>query len=316
MLFPFADIRVLRHQPTNEIPIESNGSFSCIEDAILFSPDIAVVSNPAPYHVSTAKRLAANGVHLLIEKPLTTSIDEVPELLAICERCRVVLLTGYNLRFLPSLQKFKETLISGIIGEILSVRSEIGQYLPDWRPGTDYRKGVSARRDLGGGALFELSHEIDYLRWIFGEVKWVIATQSKQSKLDIDVDDTCHLILTLNSPLSTTELIASVNLDMIRRDATRRCTAIGEDGSLSWDGLTGEVMLYKSGQEKWLSIYENKNERDASYRAEWENFIACVTGTGSPIVSGLDGLKTLEVLMACRHSATLGSRVPVVSGKN
>ena len=82
-------------------------------------------------------------------------------------------MTAYNLRFLPSLQAYRERIQFGVIGKVLSVRCEIGQYLPSWRPGSDYRQAVSASRALGGGALLELSHEIDYLRWIFGEVAWV-----------------------------------------------------------------------------------------------------------------------------------------------
>ena len=63
-----------------------------------------------------------------------------------------------------------------IVGKILSVRCEVGQFLPSWRPNIDYRESVSARKALGGGALLELSHEIDYLMWIFGDIDWVKAT--------------------------------------------------------------------------------------------------------------------------------------------
>ena len=80
---------------------------------------------------------------------------------------------GYNLRCFPSLSRFRDLIHEDLFGKPLSVRCEIGQYLPDWRPTSDYRAGVSARSDLGGGALMELSHEIDYLSWIFGDVEWV-----------------------------------------------------------------------------------------------------------------------------------------------
>jgi predicted dehydrogenase len=180
-LLPNADIRVLRHQHTSDIPENSNGCFFNIEDAVHFKPQIAVVAGPAPFHIDIAEALAFAGTHLLIEKPLSSSLDNVAKLLETCRKQRVILLTGYNLRFLPSLQKFRELLSEGILGELLSVRCEVGQYLPSWRPDDDYRIGVSARRDLGGGVLLELSHELDYLRWIFGEVEWVSAILSKQS---------------------------------------------------------------------------------------------------------------------------------------
>ena len=106
----------------------------------------------------------------------------------LAKKAKTVLAIGYNLRFLSSLQKFKSILDDKIIGDVWSVRSEVGQFLPSWRPNSDYRKGVSAQYALGGGVLLELSHDIDYLRWIFGEVAWVQAVLAQQSDLEIDVE--------------------------------------------------------------------------------------------------------------------------------
>jgi predicted dehydrogenase len=75
--------------------------------------------------------------------------------------------------FLPSLIEFKRQIFSEKLGKIYSIRAEIGQYLPGWRPESDYRICVSVQQKLGGGVLLELSHEIDYLSWIFGRVDWV-----------------------------------------------------------------------------------------------------------------------------------------------
>ena len=102
-LLPNADIRVLRHQVTGEVPEFSNGCFFSIEEAITFAPQIAVIANPAPFHIATAQALANVGVNLLIEKPLSDSLNGVRQLLKTCEKNSIVLLTGYNLRFLPSL---------------------------------------------------------------------------------------------------------------------------------------------------------------------------------------------------------------------
>ena len=100
-------------------------------------------------------------------------LDGVDDLLGTVRARGVICQVGYNLRYLPSLSRFRDLINEGLVGGPLSVRCEIGQYLPNWRPDTDYRTGVTARSDLGGGVLLELSHEIDYLRWIFGEVEWV-----------------------------------------------------------------------------------------------------------------------------------------------
>jgi predicted dehydrogenase len=301
-LLPNADIRVLRHQVDIEVPEHSNGIFFTIDEALTFAPQMAVIASPAPFHINTALVLAELGVHLLVEKPLSTSLSGVTELLEVCERKRVVLLIGYNLRFLPSLQRYRDLLDENAIGKVLSVRSEIGQYLPSWRPSSDYRKGVSARKELGGGALLELSHELDYLRWIFGEIDWVKSTLSRQSHLEINVEDTAHLVLGFSPAVDGHQLIGTVDMDFIRHDTTRLCTAIGEKGSLRWNGLTGEVSIYEVGSNAWRELSRLPHQIDDSYIAEWKNFIDCVTEQKSPLISGDDGLKVLQIIEAVRSS--------------
>jgi predicted dehydrogenase len=308
-LLPNADIRVLRHQATNEVPEYSNGSFSSIEESIAFAPQIAVIASPATFHIGTAQALAEVGVHLLIEKPLSASLSGVMQLLETCQNQSVVLLTGYNLRFLPSLQRYRDLLGEGVVGKVLSVRCEIGQYLPSWRLDSDYRQGVSARHELGGGVLLELSHELDYLRWIFGEVDWLKASLSRQSSLEIDVEDTAHLTLGFESALDGYQLIGAVNLDFVRHDTTRLCTAIGEKGSLRWNGLTGEVLFYGVGRKEWELMFSHQHHRDDSYMAEWKNFIECVNTHKIPLITGEDGLKVLQIIEAARHSAKSGGQM-------
>lgn len=311
-LLPNADIRVLRHQRCNHIPEYSNGCFFNIEEALAFSPQISVVSNPAPFHIATAEILAAAGVHLLIEKPLSHSFTcSVAKLVKTCKENNVILAVGYNLRFLQSLQYFRKLIHEGNLGKILSVRCEVGQYLPSWRADKDYRQGVTANKNLGGGALLELSHEIDYLRWIFGEVEWVMSTLTRQSDLDIDVEDSAHLILGFAPYAKGRQLIGTLNLDLIRQDTTRSCVAIGENGTLRWDGLTGKVSVYREGANEWCTVYANQHQRDETYQAQWLHFLECVTGAAEPIISGNDGLKVLEIIQAARCSAESGGRVNI-----
>lgn len=311
-LLPDADIRVLRHQLTNEIPEYSNGCFFDIEEAINFLPQIAVIANPAPFHIAAAQALSENGIHLLVEKPLSSSLDGVAKLIATCKKYDVTLVIGYNLRFSSSLNCFRDLLDEGIVGKILSVRCEIGQYLPSWRPNDDYRKGVSARNELGGGVLLELSHELDYLHWIFGAIEWVNATLSRQSDLDINVEDTAHITLGFLPKSNLHQLIGIVNLDFIRHDTTRICTAIGDKGSLRWNGLSGEVDIFKSKEKDWTNLINKKELRDESYYAEWSNFIECVLEKKSPIVKGEDGLEVLELIEAIKKSASSGQRAFLV----
>lgn len=314
-LLPNADIRILRHQKCASIPEHANGCFSILEQAIDFAPQIAVIASPATFHMSAAQPLAQAGVHLLVEKPLSASLDGVPQLLETCREQGIVLLTGYNLRFLPSLQRFRELLSENAIGRVLSVRCEIGQYLPSWRPDTDYRQGVSARQELGGGALLELSHELDYLRWIFGELNWVKATLSRQSNLEIDVEDSAHLILGFAPAADGHQLVGTVSLDFIRHDTTRLCTAIGENGSLRWNGLTGMVEQFEAGTEEWRPLFCHRHQRDDSYLAEWRHFLSCVNEQQTPLITGEDGLKVLQIIDAARRSSESGSKAQLTKNK-
>ena len=310
-LLPDADIRVLRHQECESTPEYANGCFSNLEQAIDFAPQIAVISSPATFHLSVAQSLGRAGVHLLVEKPLSSSINGIPLFLDSCREQGVVMLTGYNLRFLPSLQRFRSLLSENLIGKVLSVRCEVGQYLPSWRPDTDYRQGVSARLELGGGALLELSHELDYLRWIFGEVDWVKATLSRQSNLEINVEDTAHLILGFLPKEDGRRLIGTVNMDFVRHDATRICMAIGENGSLSWNGLTGVIEHLEGGLNEWCEIFRYQHQHDDSYLAEWRHFLACIGEQIPPLISGEDGLKVLQIIEAARQASKSGSQVRV-----
>lgn len=301
-LMPEADIRVMRHLTINEVPEYANGCFFNIEDSIAFKPQIAVIASPAPFHISAAQSLADAGINLLIEKPLSVSLSGISQLIATCKKNGVVLSVGYNLRFLASLQSYRKFLAEGIIGKVLSVRCEIGQHLPSWRMGSDYRNGVSARHDLGGGVLLELSHELDYLRWIFGEVEWVQARLSRQSNLEIDVEDTAHLILGFMASSDQHHLVGMVNLDFIRHDPTRSCIAIGEKGSLRWNGLTGQVCVYIAGSSEWRELFRNPGKQDESYIAEWLDILKSISEKKTPVITGEDGLKVMEIIEAVRKS--------------
>ncbi len=315
-LLPAADIRVLRHQADDFVPEYANGCFHDLASALAFAPQLAVLANPAPFHLPVALPLAEQGVHLLIEKPLSDSAADISRLIEVCQRRQCVLMTGYNLRFLPSLARFRNLVRSGeMAGKIISVRCEIGQYLPSWRPGADYRKGVSACKALGGGALLELSHEIDYLCWIFGQVAWVKATLLRQSNLDIDVEDSAHLLLGFEPAADGHQLVASLNMDFIRHDTTRSCVAIGSEGSLRWNALTGCVDFFARGAANWQTIYSHAPQRDESYLAEWLHLMKLVEHRGTPLVSGEDGLMVMEVIDAARRASESCRPEPIIPGK-
>jgi len=124
-------------------------------------PEYVVVANPTSRHLETITALASAGFagKVLVEKPLfgrsRTFIETPFSQFAV----------AYNLRFHPVVQRLRELLLGEVI---ISAQAYVGQYLPDWRPASDYRQSYSASAAQGGGALRDLSHELDYLAWIFG----------------------------------------------------------------------------------------------------------------------------------------------------
>jgi predicted dehydrogenase len=312
-LLPNAEIKVFRHNVSDDIPEFSNGNLWSIDEVMSFSPELAVIANPATFHIEIAKTLAERGTHLLIEKPISDSVKDVSGLIDLCKSMGIVLSTGYDLRFSPSLRFFRQLLISGEIGEVLSVRSEVGQYLPKWRPSKDYRETVSAQKKLGGGVLLELSHEIDYIRWIFGEVAWVKATLSQQSALEIDVEDTAMITLGLKHSVSKKIILCSLNMDFIRRDHTRTCTAIGATGTLLWDGVNGEVHSYTEDKPNPTLLFSHPPIRDETILSEWEDFLVSIRKNRSPQVTGIDGLKVMQIVEAVRESSRTGVKVQLAN---
>lgn len=297
-LCPLGDATVLRHRKSHYIDAEALADqvVYSLDEAIGIKPDIAFITSPAPFHIPVAIALAQHNVHLFIEKPISNELVGVNELIDICKRQSLTLMVGYNLRFNSTLQALKQALIDGRIGRPLSLRSEVGQYLPDWRPECDYRQSVSARSDLGGGVVLELSHEIDYARWLMGEVEAVYGSLVRISELEIDVEDTAEIILHFQSGA-----IGNVHLDMIQRQPVRNCRISGTEGTLYWDGIANRAWMYsvKQGEQTLAFTTTNRNEM---YLAEMSYFLDCVAGRTGPAVTGEEGRRVLEIALAIKQS--------------
>ena len=311
-LFPEAKIQILRQDETRAKNSLGITEISSLDEAIRFLPEIVVICNPASEHINTALKFVDSGANIFIEKPISHSTKEIIQLISALKATNGFLIVGYNLRYLKSLQAFRRHLREGLIGKPLSVRCEVGQYLPSWRPKKDSRDSVSAKRELGGGVLLELSHEIDYLRWIFGEVDWVRATLLRQSELEIDVEDTVHLTLGFENRTTDRQLIASLNMDFIRHDTTRTCTVIGDRGSLRWDGILGEVSFFQAEKKSWETLFNNDNGIEETYILEWQELIRAIEQNMSPAVTGEDGLRVVEIIEAARLSAESGIQTAVI----
>ena len=270
--------------------------------AIAWAPDLAVVASPAPLHLDHAGLLLDAGISVLIEKPLSDSLDRVRAAAPILARHRDRIEVAYNLRFLSSARRMKTLIDEACVGRILGLRIDVGQYLPDWRPQADYRRQVSANRSLGGGVLLELSHELDYLTWLFGRFDQVFCVSSNSGELEIDVEDRADILLSRNG------LTAQVHLDFLQRRASRGCKVIGSTGTLHWNLIANSISLDgPEGEEVLFS--DPAVDRNEMYVEQLRGFIEVADGRAAPRITLDDGLAVLDMIEAMRESAATGRQV-------
>jgi predicted dehydrogenase len=280
-----------------------------VDDVLTFAPDAVIVTGPSTTRTDVLNRLAGLDVPVFIEKPLAHTLRDAASVLNILgpvvERSQL----GYNLRFSESLIAFRDFVRGGRFGRVLRFSAETAQYLPDWRPGRDYRDTVSAQAGLGGGVLLELSHELDYLRWIFGEWDWVSAWTGTTSSLEIDVEDTALVTIGIEGDQAATQLVGQLSLDFVRRDKTRTVTAVCEGGTIRWDGIAGMVEVYDPSLSTWSTLMTDSGSQSTD-EAQWASFLSVVEQQTAPAVSVADGVAVLRAVEAIRQShEQAGARV-------
>lgn len=142
--------------------------YATLDEALARRPDIAFVCNPTRLHLAAAQRIAEADCHLFLEKPISDTLDGVDELARTVRDRGLITVVGCQLRFHPLLRRVHAVLREGALGGVTAARIACGEYLPGWHPYEDYRTTYAARRDLGGGVILTLIHELDYAYWLFG----------------------------------------------------------------------------------------------------------------------------------------------------
>ena len=269
--------------------------FSSLAEALAWQPQAAIVASPAPFHGAQAAELAAAGVALLIEKPLGTGEEPLAAWLPLQSAAGqgLPVVVGYVLRHDPALPLLQAWLAAGRIGTPVSAHARCGSWLPDWRPGSDYRQGVSARRELGGGVLLELSHDLDLLRTLLGSLTVTAADLSCSGLLEIDVEDRALLALQ-----TATGMPVSLQLDFCTQPPARSLVVRGSEGEIRWDLIRGCLSwMDRQGVLHQEPFSHGAEER---YRRQLQHFLACCRGEAEPLVSVEDGLAVLELVRQAR----------------
>lgn len=272
--------------------------YQSFEEALSAEPLLAIVASPAPFHVAQAAMLLQAGIPVLIEKPLSDSLESFAVAADVMYANSEKIEVAYNLRFMPSAIHLKALLEKRTLGRIHHVSIDVGQYLPDWRPATDYRENVSARKVLGGGVLLELSHELDYLTWLFGTFDSVYCVASNSGTLEVDVEDSAYAILSREDGL-----VASLHMDFLQRAPSRTCKIVGESGTLIWNLLRNSISLHTAQEGEKILFSDPDYNRNNMYLDELSRFVKVVAGELQPEVDVYQALNTLRLVEALKHSS-------------
>ncbi|MEZ5757445.1 MAG: Gfo/Idh/MocA family oxidoreductase [Emcibacteraceae bacterium] len=298
-LYPESIITVVRRSLKNTVPCEdlADNIVNSIDRAIKISkPYACIIASPAPFHVQDALKFIEIGCPVLIEKPLSNQVSGVSDLIVQAMNNNTICMVAYVMRFLPTMDRIKEIINTKRYGEVITATISAGQYLPNWRPELDYRNTVSAQKKLGGGALLELSHEIDYMNYLFGMPSRVNAIVSSTNRLEIDVEDSVDCILEYASGHCL-----SLHLDFLQKMPTRFCEISFEQAHLRWEINKGHLYLENSNHEKYIEEVPLIN--NDTYISETEYFFECIAKSEKPSVGLKEGHDVLMLIEAMSISS-------------
>ena len=246
--------------------------------------DVIFITNPTELHLETLKQFCDKGKHFFIEKPVV-SHNQISLAKQVLLKNNSIYYVACPLRYNAVIQYIKKNVC---IDNVISVRSISSSYLPDWRPGQDYRQTYSAHKKLGGGVSIDLIHEWDYLTYIFGWPKHIKSFIGKISDLEIDSDDYAIYIAEFD------KRIAELHLDYFGRKTIREIQLFTKDDPIIGDIANNKITFLTTGKG-----IEFKEERDDFQRRELEHFLDMVQ-EDVPTENGYEhGIKVLELTQGC-----------------
>lgn len=216
-------------------------------DGIPCQYDAVFITNPTAAHYETIQRFASAAAAMFIEKPVfdhpnvNVNALELPQ--------DGIYYVACPLRYHPVLQYVREHIPCR---EAYAVQAICSSYLPDWRPGTDYRLCYSAHQNMGGGVDIDLIHEWDYLTWLFGSVKQGFAIREQISNLEID---SCDIAVYL---AKTENTVLELHLDYFGRKNIRQIRIFLPEDTIDCDLLAGTIHWQTSG--KHLDLDSRRND--------------------------------------------------------
>ena len=270
-----------------------------IGEGVAATPDCAVIASPTAKHGEALIPLLQAGVPLYVEKPVVMTAAEVTRARELLKKAKSpVTFTGCNLRYLPSLRRLQAEIAAGTIGTPVRASLQAGQWLPDWRPGRDYRQTYSAKSSEGGGVVLDLIHEIDAARWLFGDFEQVLALGGKRSRLEIDAEDVACILLGRRGAGP----VVAIGLDYVARQRMRRYEVIGEEGTLTWDLAARRLSLSTPKGDRVLADDAADFDVGATYLRAMQEFTAAIKQSRPASPDLADGLAAAELAIRARDA--------------
>jgi len=223
--------------------------FDNVEDALRFEPDGVIIANPTSMHVESALPFLESGCRVLIEKPISQMENEANALLRYSENMRV----AYCMRFLPVSKYFRTELD---LDKVFKVSFKRSYYLPKWHPYADYRTEYTAKKNLGGGVIRTLSHELDLACYWLGEPVRVTGVVDQLSHLELDVDDFAFLSMKMKNGSR-----ANLEMDYFSPINVNTGELFNDQGKYAWDANALTFMAYDSVEAQCIMKFEDIYDR-------------------------------------------------------
>ena len=276
------------------------GKFNYIKEVFnikdFYSNDLdgVIISNPTSLHIETMKMPLEKGITIFLEKPIADSLEQLKEI-EDYDTSKVML--GFNLRYNEIINTVKEFIASDKLGKIYKANLYCGQFLSYWHPYTDYRKEYYARKDMGGGVIRTLSHEIDLMDYFLGNPKELCASVEKISNLEIDVDDNMYMICKMAN-----HSLVNIELDYINPVLTRRGIIFGSEGTVEYSFSKSNV-TFTDYNGKICIIYENINlDKNKMYVDQMKDFVNFIKNKESLHCTFEDGINVMRIIKAAEQS--------------
>lgn len=248
--------------------------------------DFAIISNPTNLHYEFIEKLAQKGIPLFIEKPAIHKLENADKLVQLIEEQKTVTYVACNLRFHACIVFLKNKIDTERL-KINELNVYCGSYLPDWRPGKDFRTIYSANAAMGGGVHLDLFHELDYITWLFGMPNKSKSVLRNISSLEIDAVDYANYILQYDC------FTASIILNYYRRKPKREIEIVLDEDTWTIDLIKNEI---KNDTGEYLFKTVAFNVKD-TYSVQMDYFIDCLKNKVIPMNSLKESVEILKICL-------------------